>query len=164
MSSLTAYAYVLCLLLRTLRYLTVDIANENSQSQTVFSVLMIVLNVVMVLAALVQLGLIAVPACISNRSRMLQLLQRMRHRNDNNSGSNDGDTTTADTELTTVHTDVRQGRQRYRDSRRPSIQVLLADSLNTDIGDDSSSTITTTTAGATATAAAGAGAGIAAYR
>jgi hypothetical protein len=164
MSSLTAYACVLCLLVRTLRYLTVDIANENSQSQTVFSVLMIILNVTMVPAALVQLGLIAVPACISNRTRMQQLLQRMRHRNDNNSGSNDGDTTAADTELATVHTDVRQRRQRYRDSRRPSVQVLLADSVNTDIGDDSSNTMTTTAATDTAGTAAGAGAGIAAYR
>jgi hypothetical protein len=115
---------------------------------------MIVLNIVMILAALVQLGLIAVPACNSNRTRVQQLVQRMRHRNDNNSGSNDGDSTAADTEVATVHTDVRQRRRRYRDSRRPSVQVLLVDSVNTDIGDDSSTT-TITAAADTATAGAG---------
>jgi hypothetical protein len=157
-------ACILCLLVYTLRYFTVDIANENSQSQTVFSVLMISLNVVMILAALVQLGLIAVPACISNRTRVQQLVHRMRHRNDNNSGSNDGDSTAADTELAAVHTGARQRRQRYRDSRRPSVQVLLADSGHTDISDDSSTTITTA-AGADADAGnAAAVTGTAAYR
>eukprot|EP00953_Heterococcus_sp_UTEX-ZZ885_P019103 10670-Heterococcus_DN1.PRE.2 len=83
----------------TTNWLHVDIANENSQSQTVFSTVMITLNVVMVLAAVAQLGLIAAPACTSSRTKVQQLLQRLRHRNDNNSGSNDGDTTAADTEL-----------------------------------------------------------------
>jgi hypothetical protein len=134
----------------------------------VFATVMITLNVIMVLAALVQIGLIAVPACISNRTRLQQLVHRMRHRNDNNSGSNDGDTTAVDTELAAVHTDVRQRRQRYRDSRRPSAQVLLADSVHTDTGNDSGTTDTTVTgAAAAASTAACSGAaltGTAAYR
>jgi hypothetical protein len=128
---------------------TVNITHENSASQGVLSAVLIALSAIMMIAALVQIGLITKPAWQTLQRYIYFIVQRVYSNNHSGSGGGGGSAVT-DIELTetvrgvdeaavgsTVTASQQQQHSAVGQNRRPSVEGLLSQGREVDSNDDS---------------------------
>jgi hypothetical protein len=121
---------------------TVDITDENDASQAVFSAILIALSVIMMVAALVQIGLVTKPAWQRLQHYVQYIIQRVFTRSGTSSGSAVTDVELTETvrgfDAAAVGSTVTAAQQHHSDidrNRRTSIEGLLSEDLERDSSD-----------------------------
>jgi hypothetical protein len=122
---------------------TVDITDENDASQAVFSAILIALSVIMMVAALVQIGLVTKPAWQRLQHYVQYIIQHVFSRSGSGSGSAVTDVELTETargiDAAAVGSTVTAAQQHHNavgNSRRPSLEGLLSQDVESD-GSDS---------------------------